>query len=98
MEDSEETTAMRSANDKLKTELLGLIDQMETHMIRFQQTRSERYREKKQARLQQRYDKDKTYLENTHKISRLKKEIDQMYLELEHQYNNNGLIQLENQL
>ena len=42
--------------------------------------------------------KDRAYYENTHKISRLKREIEQMYIELESTYNNNGLIELENQL
>ena len=42
--------------------------------------------------------REKGYFENTLKITRLNKEIQQMYRELEQQYNNNGLIELENQL
>ena len=42
--------------------------------------------------------KNRLYMENTNKIMKLKKEIDRMYFELELQYNNNGLIELENKL
>ena len=87
---------MKSANTKLKSELLGLIDQMETQLVRIQTARAERFRDKKKARLARQANKDRTYLENTHKITRLKREIEQMYIELEHQYNNEGLVELEN--
>ena len=36
--------------------------------------------------------KDRAYFDNTARITRLKREIEQMYIELEHTYNNNGLI------
>ena len=42
--------------------------------------------------------KDRLYFENTKRISRLKREIDAMYVELELQFNNDGLTQMENQL
>ena len=89
---------MKSANTKLKSELLGLIDQMETQLVRIQTSRAERFRDKKKALLARQANKDRTYLENTHKITRLKREIDQMYIELEHQYNNEGLVELENKV
>ena len=41
---------MRQANNKLKSELLHLIDQMETQMIRLQQERADRFYERKEAR------------------------------------------------
>ena len=71
---------------------------MEVQLVRFTERRKERHREKKEAILRRQSDKDRLYLENTHKIGRLKREIDDMYVELEHQYNNHGLIELENQL
>lgn len=57
-----------------------------------------RYLEKKSAARSNLQKREKGYFENTLKITRLNKEISQMYLELELQYNNNGLIELENQL
>lgn len=36
-------------------------------------------------------DKGRLYLENTKRITKLKREIDAMYVELELQYNNDGL-------
>ena len=47
---SSETRQMRQANNKLKSELLHLIDQMETQMIRLQQERADRFYERKEAR------------------------------------------------
>ena len=57
-----------------------------------------RYLEKKNAQRKNMNKREKGYFENTLKITRLNKEIQQMYRELEQQYNNNGLIELENQL
>ena len=47
---SSETRQMRQANNKLKSELLHLIDQMEAQMIRLQQERADRFYERKEAR------------------------------------------------
>ena len=57
---------------------------MEVQLVRFTEKRKERHREKKEAILRRQTDKDRLYLENTHKIGRLKREIDHMYVELEH--------------
>ena len=89
---------MRQVNANLKTELLGLIDQMETQLLRMNQVRAQRHQQKKAAMRMNDANKNRLYMENTNKIMKLKKEIDRMYFELELQYNNNGLIELENKL
>ena len=60
---------MRHANDKLKSELLNLIDQMEVQMIRLQQERAERFYERKEARMQRQFNKNRQYFINTNKIT-----------------------------
>ena len=48
VEMSEETLRFKAANDELKFELLRLIDQMDTQLMRAQRERAKRIQERRQ--------------------------------------------------
>ena len=74
--ESAETKKIRQANESLKTELMGMIDQMEAQIARIQQQRQERFSEERKARQLSNHKREKAYMENTHRLTRLKKEVD----------------------
>ena len=67
-------------------------------MTQMRLARQRRTQERKKAEKQQDINKNRLYIENTNKIFKLKREITEMYNQLEMQYNEFELAQLENQL
>ena len=94
---SSETKRIISVNNKLKSELLLVINQMAVQLDRVKTKRQERLKAEQEASLTYGH-KAKEIVRGERKKDRLKREIETMYYQLEHTYNNNKVTQLENDL
>ena len=92
-----ETNRIIKINEKLKSELLLVIDQMESQLDRVKTKRQERIDAENEAkRLEGGHNQE--LRKGAMKKDRLKKEIDQMWIDLESTFNNNAVTKLENDL
>ena len=92
-----ETGRIVKINDKLKSELMLVINQMETQLERVKNKRKERLEaEREAARLEG--GKNKEIRQGAKKKDQLRREIEQMWIDLESTFNNNAVTKMENDL
>ena len=92
-----ETGRIVKINEKLKSELMLVINQMETQLERVKNKRKERIEaEREAARLEG--SKNREIRQGAKKKDQLRREIEQMWIDLESTFNNNAVTKMENDL
>ena len=84
-------------NNKLKSELLMVIGQMEVQLDRVKEKRKDRMDAEAEAKFLM-GDKAKELQAGERKKDRLKREIQLMWSEIEGTFNNNAVVELENDI